>query len=304
MGRRLSSSSSATNPARIPVASIAHNPRNARDNYDDTGELAESMREYGVLQPLGVVRYEIFLAHWPEHEDDIGAAHWVVMQGNRRLAAARAAGLDEVPVIVQEQLGRSDRLDESILVENVHRADLPHLRQAALLQQLVDKHGGQRAVAKVLSKTPGWVNQRLSLLKLVPELQAMLAGGELTVEQARDLSRVARDNQLASYDQGPPFREPDPAEPDLPEAAPDDAVAVYDVNTQWIPASAPESTSATERPAAAAAPKPAKPSGGGQSNARLVTALRRRSPDEVAAAIRDAYDSDQLEHLAKLLADQ
>ena len=302
MGRRLSSSSSATNPARIPVASIAHNPRNARDDYNDTDELAESMREYGVLQPLGVVRYEIFLAHWPEHEDDIGAAHWVVMQGNRRLAAARAASLDEVPVIVQEQLGRSDRLDESILVENVHRADLPHLRQAALLQQLVDKHGGQRAVAKVLSKTAGWVNQRLSLLKLVPELQAKLASGELNVEQARDLSRITRDNQLASYQQGPPFREPAPTEPDVLTPVSEEPAGVYDVNTPQ--ATAPTPTA--ESRATATAPTPAKSNGnrGGQSNARLITALRRRSPDEVAAAIKDAYDSDQLEHLAKLLADQ
>lgn len=296
MGRRLSSSSSASNPARIPVASIAHNPRNARDNYDDTTELAESVREYGVLQPLGVVRYEIYLAHWPEHEDDIGAAHWVVMQGNRRLAAARAAGLDEVPVIVQEQLGRSDRLDESILVENVHRADLPHLRQAALLQQLAEKHGGQRAVAKVLNKTPGWVNQRLSLLKLVPELQTKLGSGELTVEQARDLSRITRDKQLDAYEQGPPFREPEPTTPGTP---------VYDVNTQQ----AAEATPATDLRGTTTAPKSGRPNGtnghgGGQSNARLVTALRRRSPDEVAAAIKDAYDSDQLEHLAKLLTDQ
>lgn len=311
MGRRLREGSSATNPTSIPVTSLAHNPRNARDDYDDVAELADSLREFGVLQPLGVVRYEIFLARWPEHEQDIGSAHWVVMQGNRRLAAARQAGLDEVPVVVQERLGRADRLDESILVENVHREGLPPLREAALLQELVDKHRSQTAVAKIVSKSVGWVNQRLSLLNLHPQLQAKLSSGELTATAARDLARIPRDRQLEAAAAGEPYRDPvkhqavptdenaTPSDTDFygvkitstdEEPEPPVGDGFYDVKTTLAARGRP-----TGRAHGAAARED------GRSAARLITALQRRTPDEVAAAIHNAFASEEVERLAHLL---
>lgn len=217
MGRRRvggeATSVTATAPATVPVSSIAHNPRNPRDDYDDVDELAASMGEVGVLQPLGIVRHEVWLARHPEHEPEVGAAHWVVVQGNRRLAAARRAELTEVPVIVHERLGRQDRFDESTLIENVHRTDLPPLREAALLQELVDKHGSQRQTAKAVGKTSGWVTQRLSLLKLVPQLQAKLSTAELSIAAARDLAQLPQSRQLDAYDNGAPYRDPSKPQP-------------------------------------------------------------------------------------------
>lgn len=205
--RRTEATSSAAHPASVLVGSLAHNPRNARDDYEDVDELAASIEEYGVLQPLGVVRYEIFLARYPEHEDAIGSAHWVVIQGNRRLAAARRAQLDEVPVVVQEQLGRGDQFDESILIENVHREGLPILREAALLRELLNKHGSQRSLASKIKKSQGYISQRLSLLDLAPILQEELSRGELSVMAARELASLPHDEQVEAYKAGPPYKE-------------------------------------------------------------------------------------------------
>lgn len=270
MGGRVTKSS--TSPSTIPVSSLAHNPRNRRDSYDDVEELAATITEYGILQPLGVVRYEIFLARWPEHEDEIGSAHWVVMQGNRRLAAARSIGLDEVPVAVQERLGRSDRLDESILIENVHRQDLPHLQQAGLVQELVNKHGSQTAAAKVIGKSIGWVSQRLRLLTLVPELQTQLAAGQLPVEQARELGRLSPEEQQEHLSQ---------------------AVEESSAGTSEVSAGEERSKSGTTR-----AGSTAKSRAGA---AKLATTLRRRSPEEIAVAAREAFSLDERMQLVELL---
>lgn len=208
-------STTATTPTTVPVSSIAHSPRNPRENYEDIAELAESIEQVGVLQPLGVVRHELYLARYPQYEAEVGTAHWVVIQGNRRLAAAQHAQLDEVPVVVQDRLAREDTFDETTLIENVHRADLPPLREAALLQELIDKHGSGRKVAKAVGKTSGWVTQRLSLLKLVPQLQALLSSRELSIAAGRELAQIPQTRQLAAYEHGEPYRDPAqaPAQP-------------------------------------------------------------------------------------------
>lgn len=211
MGRRRiqgsATSDSAHSPTSVPVSSIAHNPRNPRNDYSDIGELADSIREYGILQPLGVVRYEIYLGRYPEYEAVIGSAHWVVVQGNRRLAAAHQADFDEVPVVVQERLGREDVFDESTLIENVHRTDLPPLREAGLLRELLDKYGSQRKLAGKIKKSQGYISQRLSLLDLVPEFQDALAREEITVRRARNLATYSHEHQQEVLAAGPPYEE-------------------------------------------------------------------------------------------------
>lgn len=199
--RRVEGSALATvsSPTTAPVRSIAHNPRNPRDDYADIGELVESIREVGVLQPIGVVRYELYLSHYPEHEQDIGTCDWVALNGNRRLAAAREVGLDEVPVHVLDRLARTGHLDESVLIENIHRSTLPPLREAHALQILLDRHGSQRALAKRIGVSQGYISQRLSLLRLAAPLQEALAAGELRVEQARALATLSVDKQIAEW---------------------------------------------------------------------------------------------------------
>lgn len=325
MGRRRGVEGSATatsagTPSAVPITSVAYNPRNPRDDYDDVAELAQSMGQVGVLQPLGVVRYELYLARYPEHESKVGAAHWVVVHGNRRLAAATAAGLDEVPVIVHERLARDDSFDESVLIENVHRKDLPPLREAALLQELVDKHGSGRKVAAAVGKTSGWVTQRLSLLKLVPQLQAKLAGGELTIVAARELAQIPPSRQVEAFEHGgPPYSDPgkpqpapaapevvagDPATYRRTELEPDGA---YAVSTPASPAgSEPDGDPGTTNGASAYGVSTQEADGatgspGPGRNGELVSVLRTASAHELIHAIRGAYSSEQCSEIGRQL---
>lgn len=191
--------SSAATPQTVPVSSIAHNPRNPRDHYDDVDELAKSIEEVGLLQPIGIVRYETYLTHYPQYEHEIGTCDWVAINGNRRLAATRRVGLPEIPVHVVDSLGRDEQFDEAALIENIHREALPPLREAAALRELVKRHGSQRKVAKRIGKTNGYVSQRIALLSLVPELQAALRAGQLNVADARQMAGLAPEQQLAEW---------------------------------------------------------------------------------------------------------
>lgn len=178
-------------PSSAMVGELVHNPHNPREDYwgESISELGASLAETGQLQPITVVSRDVFLAHHPEDEKALGAARWVVLTGNRRLAAARNVGLERLSIVVADHLGGSDpRLSEATLIENLHREALPPLLEARELQALVDRHGSQVEVAKRVSKTPSWVNQRLSLLRLLPGLQNELQSGHLTVAEARQIA--------------------------------------------------------------------------------------------------------------------
>lgn len=192
----------------VPVSAIAHNPRNPRDGYGDIGELADSIQQVGVLQPLGVVSAELFLAHYPGHETGIGECRWVALAGNRRLAAAHRVGLAEVPVHVLDGLGEDAQLDEAPLIENIHREALPPLREAAALELLVQRHGSQRKAAARIGKSQGFISQRLALLRLPEELRAAVSDGTLTVEVARAIAALPAEVQQQIVDAGPPYRLP------------------------------------------------------------------------------------------------
>jgi ParB family chromosome partitioning protein len=184
---------------RIPLSDLAHNPRNPRYGYDDDPaiqELADSLREHGQLQPATVVARDVYLAHYPEDADQIGSAAWVVLIGNRRLAGARLAELPHLVASVEDRLGGADpMLAEATLVENIHRQDLPPLLEARELQGLVERHGSQRTAAKRVAKTQAWVSQRLSLLKLTPDLQEKLRIGEMSVKEARTVASASPEEQ-------------------------------------------------------------------------------------------------------------
>ncbi|MDO0930164.1 ParB/RepB/Spo0J family partition protein [Streptomyces sp. TG1A-8] len=183
-------------PASVPLAELAHNPFNPRDEYTDIEETAESLRVRGQVQPVTVARRAAFLSAHPGQEEQIGAAEYVVIDGNRRLMAAARAGLAELRIDVNDDLAASavDIL-ESALIANVHRVDVPPLDQAKAIEQLVEVHGSQGQVAKRLGKTPAWVSQRLALLELTPELQEAVEAGELKVEPARRIGRLPKEQQ-------------------------------------------------------------------------------------------------------------
>ncbi|MFJ9039684.1 ParB/RepB/Spo0J family partition protein [Streptomyces sp. NPDC102406] len=182
-----------TTPLTVPVTDLAENPDNPRHELRDLDGLAETVRERGVLQALGVVPAAVFLTAHPHHEKAVGKAAYVVLHGHRRLAAARMAGLDEVPVLVRDDASRSD---EDALIENVQRDDLTELEQAQAIQGLITAYGySQRQVAARIGKTQGFVSQRLSLMKLREDLQEALADGRVSVEDARRIARLPHEDQ-------------------------------------------------------------------------------------------------------------
>ncbi|MFE3992560.1 ParB/RepB/Spo0J family partition protein [Streptomyces goshikiensis] len=188
--------------SRLPVEELAHNPFNPREELKDVAELADSLAARGVIQPLTVVTRAAFLAAHPGHESSLAAAGYVVVDGNRRLAAARLAGLDEVPVHMDDSLAEdADTLLESALVAAIQHRDLEPLEEAQALQRLVEKYGSQRKVATALHKSSGWVTQRLALLKLTPELQQAVEEKTLPVEVARRVGQLPQQQQQSAADE-------------------------------------------------------------------------------------------------------
>lgn len=161
----------------LPLAAIQPNPRQPRGHFDATGleELAHSLREVGMLQPI-VVR-------------PFGDDRFEIVAGERRYRAARLAGLNEVPAVVRTTAD-GDLLTEA-LVENIHRADLNPLEEAAAFQQLLDDFGVTHdALATKLGKSRPAVSNTLRLLTLPAALQDQVAKGTLSAGHARALLTI------------------------------------------------------------------------------------------------------------------
>ncbi|MFK0238528.1 ParB/RepB/Spo0J family partition protein [Streptomyces vinaceus] len=185
-----------TEGMRLAVNSLAHNPYNPREELQDIEDLADSLAARGLIQPVAVVTRQAFLTAHPDHEQSIGDAAYIVVDGNRRLAAAIMAGLDDLPAHLDDSLAKdADTLLENALVAAVHNKDLEPIEQARALEKLVAKHGSQRQVAKALHKSSGWVTQRLALLKLTPELQQAVEAKTLPVEVARQVGQLPQQQQ-------------------------------------------------------------------------------------------------------------
>lgn len=203
----------ADGPAVPPVTVFMHtivgnpdNPRPEEDYTDDDPEFADlkaSMREIGQLQPLAVVSRTVFEQAKPDAVAKAPArtrkllhdADWVVVTGNRRLAAARQLGWTRIDIRVQDQLGDEDgRIDEAVIIENIHRKNLAPIREAEYLAGMVERHGSQEKVAERIGKTQVYVSQRLALLKLAPDLQKKVDTGELKLKPARQLAGKTQDH--------------------------------------------------------------------------------------------------------------
>ncbi|MFF4652603.1 ParB/RepB/Spo0J family partition protein [Streptomyces sp. NPDC001380] len=293
---------------RLPLDRLANNPHNPRLTVRAVEEMADSLRERGVIQPLTVVTRKAFLAAHPGDGAAIGDAAYVVLDGNRRYMGARQAGLADVPVHVDDDLAAdSDSILENALVAAVQHEALDPLDEARALQRLVEVHGSQRQVAKRLGKSNGFVSQRLTLLELTPELQQAVEEKAIPVEVARKVGRLAPEAQadavrqeLESRAQVPPKRPR--ASTDTPPVEPSEPEAVYAVNTPGetggaaegeVPAPRPEpaqgvygvntSTAAPSRDAAGPVMAPLLPGAPAEHNADVL--MRALPPRELVAVI-------------------
>ncbi len=187
---------------RLRVDQLARNPYNPREELKAIEEMADSLTGRGVIQPLTVVTRRAFLEAHPDHDDALGTAEYVVVDGNRRLEGAKLAGLDDVPVHIDDSLAENaDTLLETALTAAVQHEDLDPLDEAKALQRLVEVHGSQRAVARALGKSSGWVTQRLALLKLTPDLQKAVEDKSLPVEVARRVGQLPEQQQHSAAEE-------------------------------------------------------------------------------------------------------
>jgi len=154
--------------------SIAPNPRQPRRTFDDDGirELADSIEQLGVLQPLLVRR--------------TSSDAFELIAGERRLRAARLAGLDRVPVIVVETDERGSL--ERALVENIHRSDLDPVEEAAAFKQLMEEGGlTHEVLGQKIGKSRVSITNALRLLDLPTEIQRYLVERKLSAAHGRAL---------------------------------------------------------------------------------------------------------------------
>jgi len=162
----------------VALNAIQANPRQPRTVFDDDEleGLAASIKEVGLLQPI-VVR--------PLHD-----GRWELVAGERRLRAARRAGLATIAVIVRET-DDADLLKEA-LIENIHRVQLNPLEEAAAYGQLLDDFGvTQEELAKRLGKGRPTITNALRLLSLPPSIQRRVAAGVLSAGHAKALLGLA-----------------------------------------------------------------------------------------------------------------
>ncbi|MGW6821746.1 ParB/RepB/Spo0J family partition protein [Streptomyces sp. NPDC055005] len=274
-------------PSEVPIEALAHNPFNLREDLTELDELAQSLVSRGQLQPLAVATRMAFMEAHPGQTDGLGRAPYVVIDGNRRLAAAQLAGLKTMHIHVNDALSASAAdILESALIANVHRVDVAPMDQARALQELVDVHGSQAQVAKRLGKTPAWVSQRLTLLNLTPTLQEKVETGELKVEPARRIGRLPQEEQAAAANDAVSAVNP-PRQ--RTRATPTPVNGVNAVNAVKPPAE----PAASAEPAAPAAPAPV-------AGSPRIT-ISTHSPETIADALTAHLTPDDLKAVTELL---
>ena len=173
-------------PRRAPIENLRANPRNPRRAFTETelAELTESIRERGIIQPI-VVRSV-------RGQDD----QFEIIAGERRWRAAQRAGLHEVPVAVVE--ATDAQALEFAIIENVQRADLNAIEEAAGYQALMEEFNhSQDDVAQIVGKSRPHVANTLRLLRLPAPVQALVVSGELSAGHARLLVGQPNAEQIA-----------------------------------------------------------------------------------------------------------
>jgi len=307
--------------ATVPLDQLVLNPFNPRrtSGQESIEETAASLRERGQIQPITVVTRKAFLIAHPGQEPALGDARFVALDGNRRLRAARLAGLTGLRVDVNDDLAASaSGMLEAALIANIHREDVPPIEEARAIQELLDRvyEGNQAAVGRALGKAPQWVGQRLALLHLTPALQEQVDRKELGVKQARKIGAATRagklapeaqqaaaDRAVAEAAQAPRAVEVNPVYPARPEPAPSDRAP--DVNPVYPgTGSGPDAELAqAEVNPVYSGPVAEVPEPRGAQPAVIVLSVDRTDLPTAAKAIRDALSARESYALAEAIID-
>ena len=177
-------SSSKTKPAEgqvqnLKITEVEPNKDQPRKtfNEDDLLELADSIKQHGIITPLLVTKRN---------------GMYMIVAGERRWRAARKAGLKEVPAVVKNLT--DEEIAEIAIIENLQRVGINPIEEAFAFKQLIDNHGyTQDQVAEKISKSRVYVTNSMRLLKLTKKVQEMVIGEMLTAGHARALLSIAND---------------------------------------------------------------------------------------------------------------
>lgn len=187
----------------LPVTLISDNPDNPRNHLRNLDETVQSVREVGIIIPIAVATTDAYLRSRPDRADDLDdGSQYIVVDGHRRLEAARRVGMATIPVRVDNgRVATDEALLEAAFVANYHRDDMTDLEEAHALKALVDYYGSQTKAAKRLGIPQNTISSKLSLLKLAPELQKDLVTGARKVEHVRNLGKLSPEEQKAKADE-------------------------------------------------------------------------------------------------------
>jgi ParB family transcriptional regulator, chromosome partitioning protein len=167
-----------TGVLELPLDRIERSPNQPRADFDEglLGELAASIAVHGVLQPV-IVR-------------TLADGGYQLIAGERRLRAARLAGLETIPAVVRDASDGTDSL-ELALIENLQRADLNPIETALAYRELIDRFGlTHEAVARQVGKSRVAISNALRLLDLAPETKQAIVEGRITEGHGRALAAI------------------------------------------------------------------------------------------------------------------
>lgn len=168
----------------VEVDKIKPNPFQPRKEFDETklSDLAKSIRQYGVIQPLTVTRKEV------EKQDGGIATEYELIAGERRLRAAKIAGVSSVPVLIRADHDDDKTKLELAIIENLQREDLNPIDRAKAFDQLTKQFGFKHVeVAEKVGKSREYVSNSIRLLVLPQAIQDALSEGKINEGHARPL---------------------------------------------------------------------------------------------------------------------
>lgn len=161
----------------IPVEQIKPNPYQPRKSFSEKGleELSQSIREYGVIQPITVRR--------------TASGGYELIAGERRLRASKMANMESIPAIIIDSFEKDSAI--IAMIENLQRENLHYIEEAKGYASLINDHGfTQEALAKKLGKSQSTIANKLRLLKLPDEIKEIIISNNLTERHARALLRL------------------------------------------------------------------------------------------------------------------
>ncbi|RDB48309.1 peptide transporter [Tsukamurella conjunctivitidis] len=173
--------------ANVPLDQLVGNPRNRK--VGDVSDLASIVEKQ--LQPATAITASRWLAAFPEDVEVVGRSKYVIIAGNRRLAAAHEFGRNGLDILVRDSLAKTRAdLVRTAIVENIDRRNFNPIEEAEAIEQLIAEVGTASKAAEQLKRTEGFVSQRRALLKLIEPLRDEVRAGTLAVRDARSIASL------------------------------------------------------------------------------------------------------------------